>query len=97
MFFIAGVYRPMTIPDLYIDISGVRELISFNFSNNTVILGGNITLTDTMKICDGLSKKTGFKYLGQIRDHLEQVAHIPVRNVSGRIHYHLLQIYFINS
>lgn len=67
------------------DISSVSELTGYDFSNNQLVLGANITLTKAMSIFDSLSTKNGFQYLEQMRYHIDLVAHIPVRNVSQRI------------
>lgn len=68
--------------DLYIDITRVVELITYTIENNTLTLGANITLTQAMNIFDSLSQNNGFAYLSQMREHIDLIAHIPVRNVS---------------
>lgn len=65
-----------------IDISSISELTSHYLDVN-LVLGGNITITDTMNIFHEISKTNkDFWYLGTLYDHLLRVAHIPVRNVS---------------
>lgn len=82
MFIFLGVYRPEVTPDLYIDISKVVELTTFNITNNTLTIGANITLTMAMNIFNSLSRTRGFGYLAQMSDHIDLVAHVPVRNVT---------------
>lgn len=78
----SGVFQDDGDTDLYIDVSRVAELTSFTFNNNVLTLGANTSLTNTMLIFESLSKSTGFKYLSQMRDHLDLVATVPARNVS---------------
>lgn len=67
---------------MLIDISGVKELASHYLDNN-LVLGANITLTDTMHLFKELCQSNeDFWYLGILYDHMDRVAHIPVRNVS---------------
>lgn len=79
---ISGVYE-QPYPDLFVDITKVYELINFTINNNVLILGANTTLTNTMEIFESLSKTTGFDYLSTIREHLDLVAHVAIRNVSN--------------
>lgn len=67
---------------MYIDITNVAELTNYTFDNQTLELGANITLTTTNSILNNISASPGFGYLGRIRDHIDLVAHVPVRNVS---------------
>lgn len=76
------------------DITNVAELIGYTIENNTLILGANTTLTSTMTIFDSLSKRRGFAYLAQMSDHLDLVAHVPVRNVSEGVE---TKVYWLNK
>lgn len=67
---------------MYLDVSNVYELINYAVTDTTLVLGANTTLTKAMSIFETVSKSRGFKYLTQMRMHLDLVAHIPVRNVS---------------
>lgn len=67
---------------MYIDISEVVELITYEVDKNTVILGAGITLNQAMNIFDSLSNRKGFAYMNQMREHVDLIAHVPVRNVS---------------
>ncbi|KAJ8735652.1 hypothetical protein PYW07_007272 [Mythimna separata] len=76
-----GVRPILNYPKLLIDISDVKELATHYLDIN-LVLGANMTLTDTMhlfkELCDS---NDDFWYLGILYDHLERVAHIPVRNI----------------
>lgn len=71
----------MEYPKLLIDISGVSELKGYYLDQNLVLLGGT-TLVDVLNIFKTLASKDGFQYLSILRNHLEEVAHVTVRNVS---------------
>lgn len=70
-------------PKLLIDISDVKELATHYIDVN-LVLGANTTLTDTMNLFKEVAKSNeDFWYLDVLYDHLDRVAHIPVRNVSS--------------
>lgn len=71
--------------DLYIDVSRVIELTTFSEDSKTLTLGANTTLNQAMNIFKMFSNKSGFQYLRQMRDHIDLIAHVPVRNVSMRL------------
>lgn len=60
----------------------MAELTTFTFTNNRLTIGANTTLTNAMVIFESLSKKSGFAYLNEIKNHIDLVASVPVRNVS---------------
>lgn len=69
-------------PKYVIDISSVRELKGYIMDVN-LILGAGVTLTEAMEIFEKLSSESeDFAYLKEFCNHLDLVAHIPVRNVS---------------
>lgn len=69
----------------------MAELRSYYMDVN-LVLGANMTLTDTINLFSELSKSNDdFWYLNILRRHLEQVAHIPVRNVSYTTSYKILR------
>jgi hypothetical protein len=74
-----------------IDISNIKELTQHYLDVN-LVLGANITLSDTMDLFKQLSENNEeeFWYLKIMYEHLEKVAHIPVRNVC------IDKIYFLN-
>ncbi|CAH0592539.1 unnamed protein product [Chrysodeixis includens] len=76
-----GVVPMDFYPKLLIDISDVKELATHYLDVN-LVLGANTTLTDTMNLFHELAKTNEeFWYLDVLYEHLEKVAHIPVRNI----------------
>ncbi|KAL4715716.1 hypothetical protein ACJJTC_006295 [Scirpophaga incertulas] len=67
-------------PAILIDITGVSELKGTVLDQN-LIIGAGSTLTELLEILMNYSKKTYFKYLEILHDHLLLVAHLPVRNI----------------
>lgn len=64
-----------------IDISDVGELKSHKL-DGSLILGGNMTLNETMKVFQQIAETNSkFKYAAQMYQHMDLVAHMPVRNV----------------
>lgn len=62
-------------------MNNVSELRNYYLDVN-LVLGANNTLTDTLNIFHELSKSNeDYWYLKILHDHIERVAHIPVRNV----------------
>lgn len=74
-----GVYRRDPEINVFIDITGVEELRSHSISN-TITLGGNVSLTETMDIFQKASVKPGFEYLKELLKHIDLIANVPVRN-----------------
>lgn len=69
-------------PETIIDIFSVNELKEHILDVN-LILGAGISLSELMEILNEFSTKNDeFKYLKVLQEHLDLVAHIPVRNVS---------------
>ena len=81
-----------------IDIFNVDELKGYAIDVN-LILGAGMTYTDIMDLFLQLSaEKEEFSYLKQFYDHMDLVAHIPVRNVSNNIFsLNMINIYFFFS
>lgn len=77
----AGVYPILEYPQVLIDITCVKDLQGYYLDQNLVIGAGN-TLTEVLNIFKSQSNEEYFNYLSILMDHLELVAHIPVRNVS---------------
>nr|XP_017031693.1 indole-3-acetaldehyde oxidase-like [Drosophila kikkawai] len=75
-----GVYRRS--PDIkhFIDLSGVEELHQHRSERDKLILGANLSLTETMEILRSTSKQPGFEYLEVLWNHIDLVANVPVRN-----------------
>ncbi|CAH0550009.1 unnamed protein product [Brassicogethes aeneus] len=77
-----GVYKETPKVFTYIDILSVKELITWKHADNELVLGANVSLSDTKKIFEELSKENiKFRYLQKIADHLNKVANLPVRNI----------------
>lgn len=90
-----GVYKHDPKPQTYIDICSIPELIIWNFENNTLVLGGNISLNRTLEIFREESiKNTNFLYLDKMADHIELMANVPVRNVRINIKLITQSFYF---
>lgn len=76
-----GIYRMPYDIEVFIDVSSVTELREHSIGN-TIILGGNITITEWMAILlEAADRMSGFSYCRQVRDHLNRIATVPVRNV----------------
>lgn len=78
----SGVYHVTEYPKNVIDIFHVAELKGYSIDVN-LILGAGMSLTDIMDVFMTLSMENeDFSYLKEFYDHMDLVAHIPVRNVS---------------
>ncbi|XP_011694377.1 PREDICTED: xanthine dehydrogenase 1-like isoform X1 [Wasmannia auropunctata] len=78
-----GVYRTSK-KDLYIDINDIPDLRQIVKNNEFLLLGGNTTLTTAIEIFQEYSsEKTRFKYLRQLAEHIDLIAHVPVRNIGS--------------
>lgn len=79
-----GVYRRNENLKVFIDITGVEELRT-HVIGSELVLGGNVTLTETMEILTNASTQPGFEYCKHLVDHIDLIANVPVRNVSCTI------------
>lgn len=77
-----GVYRRSEDIKYYIDTRLVKDLKSYTFNKNEKIIGGNVTLTDTMDIFKEAATLSGFEYCGELLKHFNMIANVPVRNVN---------------
>ncbi|XP_037970324.2 xanthine dehydrogenase 1 [Plutella xylostella] len=76
-----GAYHIFEYPRVLIDIGPVLELKKYYIDQNLVI-GAGTTLTALMEIFLDISREhEEFAYLIKLYEHLNLVAHIPVRNV----------------
>nr|UZT55363.1 aldehyde oxidase 4 [Spodoptera frugiperda] len=76
-----GVYPISLEPKILIDISSI-ETLKLVQSDENLILGAGMSLTDVMKTFQKWSKQNqDFSYLDTLYKHLDLVAHVPVRNV----------------
>lgn len=77
-----GAVPVFDFPRVLIDIQPVEELKGYYVDQNLVV-GAGSTLTNFMDIMLTLAhQEEEFSYLLKLREHLDLVAHIPVRNVS---------------
>ncbi|XP_026741583.1 xanthine dehydrogenase/oxidase-like isoform X2 [Trichoplusia ni] len=67
-------------PKILIDINNVQSLKTIETDQN-VILGGALTLTEFMDVLKSKSSDKNFSYFTKFYNHMDLVAHIPVRNV----------------
>lgn len=89
-----GVYKLPT-PKVYIDVIEVKELTSYELTDDLLTLGGGMSLTTTMELFYKLAEtNTEFAHLKTMGDHIDLIANVPVRNVgslAGNLmmkHYH---------
>ncbi|XP_061934259.1 uncharacterized protein LOC107992596 isoform X2 [Apis cerana] len=77
-----GVYRS-EIPDIIIDINDISDLRNIRKDNDTLTIGGNVTLTVAIETFEKYSKEPGFKYLQHLAKHIDLIASVPVRNIGS--------------
>ncbi|XP_044766834.1 xanthine dehydrogenase/oxidase-like [Coccinella septempunctata] len=89
-----GVYKLPT-PKIYIDVIDVKELTSYELTDDTLTLGGDMSLTKTMELFYKIANSNPkFAHLKTMADHIDLIANVPVRNVgslAGNLmmkHYH---------
>ncbi|XP_047028071.1 indole-3-acetaldehyde oxidase-like [Helicoverpa zea] len=76
-----GVYPIKLEPKILIDISTIENL-KLALADENLILGAGMSLTEVMKTFKEWPKKNAdFGYLATLHDHLDLVAHVPVRNI----------------
>ncbi|CAG9861069.1 unnamed protein product [Phyllotreta striolata] len=78
-----GVFKNDPTPSVYIDILQVEELKTYSLKNKTLTIGGNVTLSELMELCNKLSSTPGFSYLDTIHSHVDLVATLQVRNIGS--------------
>nr|XP_032518467.1 xanthine dehydrogenase 1-like [Danaus plexippus plexippus] len=74
-----GVYPILEYPRVLINVNDVKELREHYIDQNLVI-GGATTLTELINIFDTVGRVNFFGYLKILNEHLQEVAHIPIRN-----------------
>jgi xanthine dehydrogenase/oxidase len=76
-----GVYRRSPDLKVFVDISDVEELRGYRINENSLELGGNVTLTETIDIFNEIGNTNkNFEYLKEIAKHVELIGSLPVRN-----------------
>ncbi|KAL0878729.1 hypothetical protein ABMA27_003779 [Loxostege sticticalis] len=78
-----GAVPILSYPRVLIDISPVQEIKGYYIDQNLVV-GAGTTLSELMEIFKEISKDNNdFAYLQKLNEHLDLVAHIPVRNIGS--------------
>ncbi|XP_053608971.1 probable aldehyde oxidase gad-3 [Plodia interpunctella] len=78
-----GAVPIFSFPRVLIDISPIQEIKGYYVDQNLCI-GAGTTLTDLMELFGKISKENeDFAYLEKLCEHLDLVAHIPVRNIGS--------------
>ncbi|XP_064292368.1 uncharacterized protein LOC128674487 [Plodia interpunctella] len=91
-----GVYHVTEYPHNVIDIFNVAEIKGYILDEN-LVLGAGMALNEMMEVFLKLSAENeDFTYLKQFYDHMDLVAHIPVRNI-GTIGGNLFMKYTNND
>lgn len=52
-------------------------------TNDSLTLGGGVSLTTAMETFEKYSSETGFKYLHHLAHHIDLIASVPVRNIGS--------------
>lgn len=78
----AGVYR-RKIPEMAIDINDIPDLQRISKDNDSLIIGGNLSLSVAMETFEKYSKEPKFEYLQHLAKHIDLIASVPVRNVNN--------------
>lgn len=77
-----GVFGRNTDVQVFIDVNDVVELRSHLVTDDNLIIGAGITITDAIAIMRRTAKMDGFSYLQRLAAHLELIGNVAVRNVS---------------
>lgn len=84
-YYIIGVYHITGYPKSVIDIFNVSDIKGYIIDVN-LIMGAGMPLSEMMELFLKLSSENeDFAYLKEFYDHVDLVAHYPVRNVSAKI------------
>lgn len=76
-----GVYRRSDDIKYFISVNDI-DVLQHYVIGETLELGGNLSLTETMDVFKKASKIDGFEYCSVLWDHFDLIANVPVRNVS---------------
>ncbi|XP_037293387.1 xanthine dehydrogenase 1 [Manduca sexta] len=74
-------YPIQQYPRVLIDVTGIDELKNCEIDQN-LIIGAGTTLTNLLDVFEEISKEGDFWYLHTLREHVQKVAHISVRNLA---------------
>ncbi|XP_030373934.1 xanthine dehydrogenase [Scaptodrosophila lebanonensis] len=75
-----GAYRRSRDIKHFIDVNNVPELKQYSIESDHILLGANLTLTETMEIFRLAEQRAGFEYCAQLWQHFNLIANLPVRN-----------------
>ncbi|XP_055372025.1 uncharacterized protein LOC129606005 [Condylostylus longicornis] len=77
-----GVYKRNPNVTVFIDVNSIEELHQCETNAPAkVVLGGNLNLTETIKLLNEISSKKGYEYCKNLAKHIDLIANVPVRNV----------------
>lgn len=76
-----GVYRRPNCINKFIDINDIPELHEHKLLPESLTLGGNLSLAETMDIFEKAAKLKGFGYCSRLWNHFDLIANVPVRNM----------------
>ncbi|XP_037826949.1 indole-3-acetaldehyde oxidase-like [Lucilia sericata] len=76
-----GVFRRSSSIRTFIDINSIPELHGYKLTTNSLRLGGNLSLTETMEIFEKAAMSKGFEYCKKLWKHFDLIANVPVRNM----------------
>ncbi|KAG5676997.1 hypothetical protein PVAND_006788 [Polypedilum vanderplanki] len=78
-----GVYRRSTDLKVFVDISSVEELKTYKVTENSLEVGGAVTLTEAMEIFTKVANENkNFQYLHEIVKHFDKIGNPALRNVA---------------
>lgn len=75
-----GVNGRNTDAQVFIDINDVEELRTHIVTDDYLILGGGITLTETIDILIKTASVDGFAYLRNVATHIGLMGNVSIRN-----------------
>lgn len=68
---------------VFIDINNIPELHRVSIKSSGITVGANISLTEWIQVMLRAAERYNvYQYCRHIANHIELIAHIPVRNVS---------------
>lgn len=77
-----GVYRRSEDIKNFIKLNHIEVLHQYSV-DETLVIGGNVTLADAKQIFEKCTAMEGFEYCQVLLNHFDLIANIPVRNVSN--------------
>uniref|UniRef100_A0A1I8P4W1 Indole-3-acetaldehyde oxidase n=1 Tax=Stomoxys calcitrans TaxID=35570 RepID=A0A1I8P4W1_STOCA len=76
-----GVYRRSSQINKFVDLHSLHELQGYTITNDSLVLGGNLNMSDAMEAFQEASKLAGFEYCSKVWNHFDLIANVPVRNM----------------